>query len=109
MNLSGAKRSLSCGHASARQSITSGGKKINELFGVSGMLFLKNRPCEYARLQTRETCGYARLANTACVAARVMPNPSFNLRANGMPQSPRHSAGVHFLYRGLCVIPSYLG
>jgi len=27
----------------------------------------------------------------------VMPNPSLNLRANGVPQSPRHSAGVHYL------------
>ena len=97
MNLSCASRSCSCGHASALQSFTSGGKKINELPGVIGMLLSENQPCEYARLQTRETCGYARLANTAHVAARVMPNPSLKGRANGMPQSPRHSAGVHFL------------
>jgi hypothetical protein len=32
-------------------------------------------------------------------------NPSLNLRANGVPQSPRHSAGVHYLWRGLCVTP----
>ena len=30
-------------------------------------------------------------------AAAVMANPSLNLRANGMPPGPRHSAGVHFL------------
>jgi hypothetical protein len=35
----------------------------------------------------------------------VLPNPSLNLSANGMPQSPRHSAGVHYLCRGLCVMP----
>jgi hypothetical protein len=35
----------------------------------------------------------------------VLPNPSLNLRANGMPQSPRYSAGVHYLCRGLCVTP----
>jgi hypothetical protein len=35
----------------------------------------------------------------------VLPNPSLNLSANGMPQSPRHSAGVHYLCRGLCVTP----
>ena len=36
---------------------------------------------------------------------RAPPNPSLNLRANGMPQSPRHSAGVHYLWRGLCATP----
>ena len=30
-------------------------------------------------------------------ASPARPNTSFNLRANGMPQSPRYSAGVHFL------------
>jgi hypothetical protein len=28
---------------------------------------------------------------------RATPNPSFNLRANGMPQGLRYSAGVHCL------------
>ena len=37
------------------------------------------------------------------------PNNSLNLRANGMAQSPRHSAGVHFLWRGLCAMPSSPG
>ena len=27
----------------------------------------------------------------------VLPNTSLNLRANGMPPGPRHSAGVHYL------------
>jgi hypothetical protein len=42
---------------------------------------------------------------TKCQQRRVRPNTSLNLRANGMPQSPRHSAGVHCLWRGLCVTP----
>jgi hypothetical protein len=43
------------------------------------------------------------------VLRNARPNPSLNLRANGMPQSPRHSAGVHCLWRGLCVTPSSPG
>ena len=44
--------------------------------------------------------------NSPRVAVRaVRPNHSLNLRANGVPQSPRHSAGVHYLWRGLCVTP----
>jgi hypothetical protein len=39
----------------------------------------------------------------------VLPNPSLNLRANGMPQSPRYRAGMHFLYHGLCVTPLSTG
>ena len=41
-------------------------------------------------------------ANTTVLSRqrKLMPNPSLNLRANGMPPGPRHSAGVHFLWRG---------
>ena len=45
------------------------------------------------------------LPPTTSPANTAGPNPSLNLRANGMPQSPRHSAGVYYLWRGLCVTP----
>jgi hypothetical protein len=51
----------------------------------------------------------ARKHHTSASDRAVTPNTSLNLRANGMPQSPRHSAGVHYLWRGLCVTPSSPG
>jgi hypothetical protein len=62
-------------------------------------------------LQARHQSGGQQHGTVGSVGRRraAGPNNSLNLRANGMSQSPRHSAGVHFLCRGLCAMPSSPG
>jgi hypothetical protein len=62
-------------------------------------------------LQSRHQSGVRQRGKVSRVGRRraARPNNSLNLRANGMSQSPRHSAGVHYLCRGLCAMPSSPG
>jgi hypothetical protein len=63
-------------------------------------------PMQVTRKFSPTNCGLRRpVRGHQGTFGTAWPNPLLNLRANGMPQSPRHSAGVHYLWRGLCVTP----
>jgi hypothetical protein len=68
-------------------------------------------PGPVVSLQARQQSGGQHHGTVGSVGRRraARPNNSLNLRANGMSQSPRHSAGVHCLCRGLCAMPSSPG
>ena len=63
-------------------------------------------PMQATRKFSPTKCGLRRpVRSHQATFGAAWPNHSLNLRANGMPQSPRHSAGMHYLWRGLCVTP----
>ena len=96
MNRSWASRSCSCGHARARSSATTGGKKITLLNEIHDMQTSRNKPRQgEAQIQRAMRVGKTR--NTTHVVARVMPNPSLKRSPYGRPPWARLRYSVHFL------------